>query len=248
MMRMTQFVYEVDATDVNGAITAAADKIGVLEAAAIEASNKTIMRMEKLPDPGRTDSVKRNLSRAYRLASSVNYGRPTAADASGVWDVTEVGDADRDMPFCVIIDCGIPNWDVVTYRKVPKTKATARYHLRYVVEVDGEQAADFDKVSEAKAFAKQVMTDPGRIGMGEYPGNVAIRRMPVSDGASNLATMYQKKVRVSKTRPTKTPEGACVIANHHWLVYGRIPEGGSKAVELLRKLPSNQDNAVAIGL
>lgn len=248
-MSMTQFVYEVDATDVAEAIAASADKVGVPEAAAIEASEKTILTMERMPDPGRTDSVKRNLSKAYRLASAVNYGRPTEADANGTWGFSEVGDGGDgvlEAPFCVLIDCGIPNWDVVTYRKAPKTRATARYHLRYVVEANGEAVADFEKVSEAKAFAKQVMADPSAIGMTRFPDDVAIRRKPVSDGGSDLSSMYQKRVRVSKTRPMKTPEGASVIANHHWFVYGKVPTGGKDVVGMLRQIPVRRGVAETI--
>lgn len=236
---MRQFIYEVDAIDENEAIKTVTEKVDTDEAYVINASSKVVMRMASLPKPGHADSLKRNLSKVYRLASSLHYGKPTRSDAGDTWEMTEDAstgtDATAEAPFCVAIDCGIPSWDVIAYRKVSKTKATARYHLRYVVEADNEAIADFDKVSEAKAFAKQVMVDPASAGMQAYPDSVAIRRMPVSDGGSNVAGMYQKKVRTSKTRPTKTPEGATVVARHHWLVYGQVP-ADSYRLRLFRQM------------
>lgn len=244
---MRQFFYEVDATDVTVAIAATAEKVGTVEAEAVADGGKTVLMMNRLPDPGKADSLKRNLSKAYRLASSVGYGVPSQGDAGATWNVTETdGTGDDAMrPFCVAIDCGIPSWDVITYRKVPRTKATARFHLRYVVEADGEPIGDFEKVSEAKELARMAMDDPAGVGLVAHPEDVAIRRKPVSDGGSDLATMYQRKVRMSKTRPMKTPVGASVVAKHHWFVYGSVPNGGTDSMDILDKTMKVRDKTTA---
>lgn len=232
---MTPFAYETDTPTVEAAISQAADTLGVADAAAIWANPKTVLMMDDLPKEGQEDNVRGHLTDAYLFASSNRYEVPSdeAVGRTG-WHVTlREGDGGTDAStgaFCVVIDCGTPSWQVTSYRKVPRTKATAKFHLRFVVEADGEVLADFEKVSEAKEFAKGMCSDPSSIGLDEAPGEVSIRRRPVSDGNSDLATMYKRHSRTSKSRPAKVPEGATVTATHHWLVYGKVPTGGNDAL------------------
>lgn len=234
---MRQFAYETDAPTAEAAMSQVADMVGVAGAASVWASPKVALKRRAIPVAGSADNVKGHLTDAYFFASSNRYEMPSdeAVDGTG-WEVaSREGDDESPLSdsFCVAIDCGIPSWDVVSYRKVPRTKATARFHLRFVVEVDGEPVGDFGKVSEAKAMAHAVAADPSCVGLDEAPYEIAIRRRPVSDGNSDLATMYQRRSRTTKSRPAKVPEGATVTATHHWLVYGKVPEDGEAVLSAL---------------
>lgn len=213
------FTYETDATDAAEAIRLAGRHLGAKRGDAVRVLPTTVLGLQSLPERGRADDVPRRTREAYRLASAVRYQAPVANDVSGTdWELSQ--SAPTSPRFAVAIDCGIPQWEVASYRKVPHTKATARFHLRYVVEADGVAVGDFEKVTEAKELAHGLFADPSVAGLDAPPAEVSIRRRPVSDGGSDLATAYVRHVRTSKVRPTKTPQDATVTAVHRWLVYG----------------------------
>lgn len=238
-----EFVREVDAADAKEAIAVATAGMGEEDATLIQEGPTVVLTMLEAPEPGQTDNVKGNTSDAYLFASITRYDIPSDdyVNKDGEWSMEASGDLEAaadplgEVPFCVAIDCGIPTWEVTTYKRVPKTKATAKFHLRYVVEADGRDVADFDKVSEAKAFAKDIIADPSCAHLHVAPEVISIRRKPVSDGGDDLAIGYRKHVRTTKTRPAKVTDGATVKATHHWLVYGSYIEAGYRHLHAMEK-------------
>jgi hypothetical protein len=215
------FVKETDGHDAAEAVAKVLEDLGI----ACDNGPDAVLMMRKTPEPGEVDNTRRNTVKALRFAADLKYEMPSHADAEGTWDLfggATMTEPSSGIPFCVAIDCGIPEWEVTTYRRLPHTKATSRFHLRYVVEADGTDIADFEKISEAKAFAKQVMTTPSTGGLDAFPTEISINRKPVSNGGNDLAVGYRRQVRKTKTCPSKVQKGAQVAAIHHWLVYGNI--------------------------
>lgn len=179
--------------------------------------------------PGEADHVSLHMGDAWKLVADSDDLIPTreALDASPWRGATlpDTPDRGRYTPFAVAIDCGTELWEVRSYEKVPRTKATAKFHLRYVVvaDIEGDEVVigDYDKVTDAKEMAAHVMADPDEFGLAEAPGEVRVSRRPVSDGGSDVAAAYRMRRRTAKRRPAKVPAGATVTALRHWVVYGR---------------------------
>lgn len=113
-----------------------------------------------------------------------------------------------------VLDLGVENYDIVSYKKVPKN-AQARWQTFYVVKADGQRLKSFKTVAEARRYLDAVIE--------QADGSVdwyCIEKVPENIGGSALSTGYERTCRTVKTKPKRIPKGATLVERHRFYYYG----------------------------
>lgn len=113
-----------------------------------------------------------------------------------------------------VLDLGVVEYDIVSYKKVPKN-AEARWETFYRVTADGRRLKSFKSVSDARRYLDQMVS--------QSDGSVdwyCIEKIAENVGGSALSTSYERICRTVKTKPKRVPKGATVRERHMFYYYG----------------------------
>lgn len=163
-----------------------------------------VVRVDRVAADPEARHTRLLLSEAYQMAARNRY-------APEGWD--DEGGA----PPIVAVDCGVTGWSVRRWRHAHEN-ADAKWLLRWVVEVDGEDMSAHGSVSEAKAAAAACML------LDEDDGckAVAIRRKPmICNGGNDVTHTWWLEHKVKPNKPKRVSDGTRVTPIRMWVVYGR---------------------------
>ena len=120
-----------------------------------------------------------------------------------------------DKWVCEVLDLGVVEYEVATYKKVPQ-KAEARWETRYAVCENGRRVKTLKTVVEARAFLeRRIAVADGSV------DSYTVEKVPENvSGGSCVATLYERQVRRYKTKPKRIPSGAVCVPIHVWWFYG----------------------------
>lgn len=116
-----------------------------------------------------------------------------------------------------VLDLGITGYEISSFVKVPHTTADAQFQTRYVVMADDRVLGEYKTAAEARKALEAALTRPSNSGVDGFRVVKAARNI---NHGKTTACAYERKTRITKTRPKKVPAGATVREVHSWMFYG----------------------------
>lgn len=129
------------------------------------------------------------------------------------YKIVEAADWGRKRE-CSAIDLGVAGYEISQMVKVPHTSADAKFQTRYVVYADNRELGVCATAAEARKLLerKLALVDADYLHVEKEARKV--------EGKTTTTCAYERKVRVTKTKPARVAAGAKVKEIHAYIFYG----------------------------
>lgn len=117
--------------------------------------------------------------------------------------------------YAKVLDLGVVDYQIVSYKKRPGKKAEARWETFYVVYEDVKRLKSFKTLAEANRYLKTVVAKADG-SADEY----RIEKQSLNIGGNTTAAAYEWSCRTTKTKPKRIPQGAVLRERHKFFYYG----------------------------
>lgn len=171
--------------------------------------------------------------------SHTTYGVNGRVTPASIKKAQKIGDELNDVNKrqCRAIDCGIKEWQVLSFKKQPSTKATMQFQAVYTIMANDEPFIEpthnnkyfmrkatapenYKTIAEARKHLNELLTNHVDAFRDAWSIKIVKRMIPVDESASDVAVEYVPTRKVLKSKPKSVPSNSIVMEIHTYVIYG----------------------------